>query len=171
MRCETAPLGARISRYDLNVLHTAEGAECTIDGLALIGERQLADTHTSIDHAKPRCTSRELYKGILGGSARGVFHGTILVRKDAQKTDAVQTNKNLLLSRHALVNSTPALEIHDSLVQGLPFIKQGRIRGIGVTPIGERRCRPPPSIRPVWVGTIIVLSNSQLFSPIGRARG
>ena len=69
------------------------------------------DNHTLIDHAKPHCTSRELYKGILDGRSRGVFHGKIIVRPDAQKTDALQTNKNLLLSREALVNSTPALEI------------------------------------------------------------
>jgi Fe-S cluster assembly protein SufD len=69
------------------------------------------DNHTLIDHAKPHCTSRELYKGILSGRSRGVFHGKVVVRPDAQKTDAVQTNKNLLLSREALVNSTPALEI------------------------------------------------------------
>src|SRR4029079_2062816 len=75
------------------------------------GERQHMDTHTVIDHAVPRCASRELYKGVLDGQARGVFHGTILVRKDAQKTDAMQTNKNLLLSAQALVQSTPALEI------------------------------------------------------------
>jgi Fe-S cluster assembly protein SufD len=64
-----------------------------------------------IDHAKPHGTSRELYKGILDGKARGVFNGKIIVRPNAQKTDAMQTNKNLLLSREALVNSTPALEI------------------------------------------------------------
>ena len=104
-------LGAALARTDLGVRFEDEGAECELFGLFVGGGSQHLDLHTSIDHAKPRCTSRELYKGILDGSARGVFHGTILVRKDAQKTDAVQTNKNLLLSRHALVNSTPALEI------------------------------------------------------------
>jgi len=93
------------------VVLDAEGAECALYGLFVGRGSQHLDTHTTIDHAKPRGTSRELYKGILDGSARGVFHGKILVRPDAQKTDAVQTNKNLLLSREALVNSTPALEI------------------------------------------------------------
>jgi Fe-S cluster assembly protein SufD len=103
--------GAALARTDLGVVLAGEGAECTLNGL-FVGERsQHLDTHTTIDHAKPRCVSRELYKGILDGSSRGVFHGKILVRPDAQKTDAVQYNKNLLLSRHALVNSTPALEI------------------------------------------------------------
>jgi len=104
-------LGAALARTDVAVALEDEGAECELYGLFVAGGSQHLDLHTAIDHAKPRCTSRELYKGILDGSARGVFHGTILVRKDAQKTDAVQTNKNLLLSRHALVNSTPALEI------------------------------------------------------------
>src|SRR5689334_24611398 len=72
---------------------------------------QHLDNHTIIDHAKPHTSSREIYKGVMDGASRGVFHGTILVRPGAQKTDAIQTNKNLLLSREALVNSTPALEI------------------------------------------------------------
>ena len=104
-------VGAALARTDLDVVLAAEGAECALYGLFVGRGSQHLDTHTTIDHAKPRGTSRELYKGILDGSARGVFHGKILVRPDAQKTDAVQTNKNLLLSREALVNSTPALEI------------------------------------------------------------
>jgi len=93
------------------VRQAAEGAECALNGLFVGAGEQHLDNHTVIDHAKPRCVSRELYKGILDGAARGVFYGKIIVRPDAQKTDAIQTNKNLLLSRHALVNSTPALEI------------------------------------------------------------
>jgi Fe-S cluster assembly protein SufD len=82
-----------------------------LNGLFVTDGSQHVDNHTLIDHAKPHCTSRELYKGILGGRSRGVFHGKVIVRPDAQKTDAIQTNKNLLLSNEALVNSTPALEI------------------------------------------------------------
>ncbi len=104
-------LGAALARTDINVLFAAEGSECTLNGLFLVGGAQHVDNHTLIDHARPHCTSRELYKGILDGRSRGVFHGKIIVRPDAQKTDAIQTNKNLLLSREALVNSTPALEI------------------------------------------------------------
>jgi Fe-S cluster assembly protein SufD len=103
--------GAALARTNLHVALEGEGAECALYGLFVGRGTQHLDTHTEIDHASPRCASRELYKGILDGAARGVFHGRILVRKDAQKTDAVQTNKNLLLSRQALVNSTPALEI------------------------------------------------------------
>ena len=104
-------LGAALARTDINVLFQAEGGECSLNGLFVTAGAQHVDNHTLIDHARPHCTSRELYKGILDGKSRGVFHGKIVVRPDAQKTDAIQTNKNLLLSREALVNSTPALEI------------------------------------------------------------
>ena len=104
-------LGGSLHRRDVETAFTGEGGECVLNGLFVAGGRQHMDTHTRIDHAKPHCSSRELYKGVLDGKARGVFHGTILVRKDAQKTDAIQTNKNLLLSREALVQSTPALQI------------------------------------------------------------
>jgi len=104
-------LGGALHRRDVNTVFAGEGGECVLNGLFVAGGRQHMDTHTRIDHAVPHCSSRELYKGVLDGQARGVFHGTILVRKDAQKTDAMQTNKNLLLSTRALVQSTPALEI------------------------------------------------------------
>lgn len=104
-------LGGALARNDLNVRLDAEGADCTLNGLFLGNGTQLLDNHTLIDHAMPHGTSRELYKGILDGKSRGIFHGTIIVRPDAQKTDAMQTNKNLLLSKESLVNSEPALEI------------------------------------------------------------
>ena len=104
-------LGAALSRTDLDVVLAGEGAECEANGLYVVGGSQHCDNHTTIDHAEPHGTSRELYKGVLDGRARGVFHGTVLVRPGAQKTDAIQTNKNLLLSREALVDSTPALRI------------------------------------------------------------
>ena len=110
-RSVSVALGARISRYDLNVLHTAEGAECTIDGLALIGERQLADTHTCIDHAKPQGVSRQLHKCIAGGAAHAVFNGKIIVRPDAQRTNSQQSSRNLLLTGKAHVDTKPQLEI------------------------------------------------------------
>jgi Fe-S cluster assembly protein SufD len=103
--------GGALVRNDLNVRLEAEGAECTLNGLFVGSGTQHLDNHTLIDHAKPHGTSRELYKGIMDGRSRGIFHGKIIVRPDAQKTDAMQTNKNLLLSKEALVNSTPALEI------------------------------------------------------------
>jgi Fe-S cluster assembly protein SufD len=104
-------LGAGLARTEIATVLAGEGAECALNGLFVGRGRQHLDTRTVIDHAMPHTTSRELYKGIMDGASRGVFHGTIVVRPDAQKTDAVQTNKNILLSREALVNSTPALEI------------------------------------------------------------
>jgi Fe-S cluster assembly protein SufD len=104
-------LGSALARTDISAALDGEGAETALNGLFLGRGAQHLDNHTTIDHAKPHTSSRELYKGIMDGASRGVFHGTILVRPDAQKTDAIQTNKNLLLSREALVNSTPALQI------------------------------------------------------------
>jgi Fe-S cluster assembly protein SufD len=104
-------LGGAIARTDIDVLLAEEGAECELNGLFLGSGRQHIDNHTLIDHAKPHGSSRELYKGIMDGQSRGIFHGLVIVRHGAQKTDAIQTNKNLLLSREALVNSTPALQI------------------------------------------------------------
>ena len=103
--------GGRIARHDTVAVLADEGAECTLNGLYLAGGNQLIDNHTEIDHARPHGTSHELYKGILGGRARGVFNGRIRVRPDAQKTDAKQTNKALLLSDEAQVNTKPQLEI------------------------------------------------------------
>jgi len=104
-------LGGALARRDVDVELADEGAECTLDGLFMAGGHQHMDTHSRIDHAAPHTTSRQLYKGILDGTSRGVFHGRVVVRQDAQKTDAAQSNRNLLLTRQALVQSTPQLEI------------------------------------------------------------
>jgi len=90
----------------------AEACECTLNGLYLAAGDQLIDNHTRIDHVRPHCTSHELYKGILDGRARGVFNGKIHVYPDAQKTDARQTNKTLLLSGDAMIDTKPQLEIY-----------------------------------------------------------
>jgi Fe-S cluster assembly protein SufD len=103
-------LGAQISRYNLDV-SLAEGAECAVDGLALIAANQLADTHTTIDHTQAHGVSRQLHKCIVGGSAHAVFNGRILVRQGAQRTDSVQSNRNLLLTGKAHVDTKPQLEI------------------------------------------------------------
>jgi Fe-S cluster assembly protein SufD len=104
-------LGAAIARQEVDQVFQGQGGECTLGGLFLATGTQLTDTHTRIDHAVPHCSSRQLYKGIMDGQARGVFVGRVVVAKNAQKTDAQQTNKNLLLSRNALVHSVPQLEI------------------------------------------------------------
>jgi Fe-S cluster assembly protein SufD len=104
-------LGARISRYNLNVLLQGEGAECTADGLALISNRQLADTHACIDHIKPHCTSHQLHKCIIDDAAHAVFNGKIIVRPGAQLTNSTQSNRNLLLTSKARIDTKPQLEI------------------------------------------------------------
>lgn len=104
-------LGASLSRNDFNAKFNDEGGECTLNGLFLTEDNQLFDTHTLIDHAKPYCNSHEHYKGILDDTSRGVFNGKVMVRKDAQKTNAFQENNNIILSREALVNTKPQLEI------------------------------------------------------------
>ena len=104
-------VGARLSRYNLNVLQAGEGTHCQIDGLALLNERQLGDTHSFVDHAHPHGTSRQLHKCVAGGHAHAVFNGRILVRPGAQRTDSSQSSRNLLLSRRAHVDTKPQLEI------------------------------------------------------------
>jgi Fe-S cluster assembly protein SufD len=104
-------LGAELSRNDISVLMDHEGAECWVDGLYIVTTGQHTDTHSVIDHRQPHCTSHQIYKGILDGKSRAVFNGKIFVRHDAQKTDAMQTNKNLLLSNEARVDTKPQLEI------------------------------------------------------------
>jgi Fe-S cluster assembly protein SufD len=103
--------GARLSRYNLDVLQAAEGVECEIRGLAMISGNQLADTHTTIDHAYPHGVSRQQHKCIVGGSARAVFNGRIVVRPGAQLTNSSQSSRNLLLSDRARVDTKPQLEI------------------------------------------------------------
>jgi Fe-S cluster assembly protein SufD len=105
-------LGAQLSRHDISVVMDHEGAECWVDGLYVVGSTQHTDTHSVIDHKQPYCNSHQLYKGILDGNARAVFNGKIFVREGAQKTDAMQTNKNLLLSPQARVDTKPQLEIY-----------------------------------------------------------
>ncbi len=103
--------GARLARNNIQTVLDGEGIECVLNGLYVAKDEQLVDHHTVVDHAKPHCNSHEFYHGILDGSSKGVFNGKIFVRKDAQKTDAKQTNKNLLLSDSATVNTKPQLEI------------------------------------------------------------
>jgi Fe-S cluster assembly protein SufD len=105
-------LGGALVRHDSNVDLDGEGAECALLGLYVATGRQHVDNHTRIDHRRPRGTSREIYKGVLGGRARAVFSGKVYVHPHAQKTDAQQSNKNLLLSRDAEVDTKPQLEIY-----------------------------------------------------------
>jgi Fe-S cluster assembly protein SufD len=106
-----ATFGGRLARTTLTLEFAGEGARGALSGLYVVGGRQHVDTHVTVDHAVPRCSSRQLYKGVLDGHARAVFNGRIVVRRDAQKTDASQTNKHLLLSDGVEVDSKPQLEI------------------------------------------------------------
>lgn len=105
-------LGTTLARNDMEVLLDAPGAFCSLNGLYLTNDNQHIDNLISIDHAKPNCTSRLNYKGILDGKSRAVFGGTVMVRPDAQKSDAEQTDKNLILSQSAEVDSKPSLLIY-----------------------------------------------------------
>ena len=104
--------GGALVRNDVGVHLAGEGGTATMNGLTRIGGRQVVDNHTRIDHAVPRCETHEFYKSVLDGQSRYVFNGKILVREDAQKTNSKQTNRNLLLSKDALANSNPQLEIY-----------------------------------------------------------
>ena len=135
-------LGGGLVRNDVNAVLDGEGIDCILNGLYLADGRQLVDNHMRVEHAKPHCASHELYKGILDGKARSVFNGLIYVHKGAQKTDAKQSNRNLLLSADAIANSNPRLEIfaddvkctHGSTVGQLDddAVFYLRSRGIGV---------------------------------------
>ncbi|MDA2925897.1 Fe-S cluster assembly protein SufD [Acidobacteria bacterium AH-259-G07] len=112
VRTFNVTLGGALTRNEVNVVLDGEGADCALDGLYLISGRQHVDNHTRLEHAKPHCDSREIYKGILDEKATAVFHGRIVVQPGAQKTDSKQTNNNLLLSDEALINTKPQLEIY-----------------------------------------------------------
>jgi Fe-S cluster assembly protein SufD len=103
--------GGGLVRNDVVATLDGEGIDCTLNGLYVGRDRQLIDNHTTIDHAMPHCGSHEVYKGILGEHSRAVFNGKIIVRPDAQKTDAKQTNKALLLSDEAVIDTKPELQI------------------------------------------------------------
>jgi Fe-S cluster assembly protein SufD len=103
-------LGGALTRNDVGAT-LSEGSDANINGLYIVNGTQHVDNHTTIDHVKPHATSHELYKGILDGKSYAVFNGKIIVRKDAQKTDSKQTNKNLVLSDDATINTKPELQI------------------------------------------------------------
>ena len=105
-------LGARLARHEIHVRFDGESANCQLRGGYMARGNQHVDNTTVIDHAVPHCESREVYKGVLDDTARGVFQGKIIVRQDAQKTDGHQLNRTLLLSRKAEIDTKPELEIY-----------------------------------------------------------
>ncbi len=112
LSCRTLTLGGGLVRNNLKVSLNGEGAHCDMFGLYNTAGKQHVDNHTNVIHAAPHCTSNELYKGVLDQRSRAVFHGRINVEQDAQKTDAIQTNNNLLLSANAEIDTKPQLEIY-----------------------------------------------------------
>ena len=139
-------LGGSIARNDMNIVVNGDRCETMLDGLYIAADDQLIDHHTFIDHRLPECSSREIFKGIVTGHSRTVFNGKIFVRKEAQKTDSKQTNKNLLLSDTATVDTKPQLEIfaddvkctHGATVGGLDDASLFYVKSRG---IGEEAAR------------------------------
>ena len=105
-------IGGALVREEVMSVLDGEGAEAILNGLYVVTGRQHIVNQTTLDHAKPHCSSREVYRGVLDGESSAVFNGKIIVRKDAQKTDSKQSNKNLLLSEKAIIDTKPALEIY-----------------------------------------------------------
>jgi Fe-S cluster assembly protein SufD len=108
----TVLLGGALVRNNVHPVLAGQGGDCLINGLFMATGRQHMDNYMKVEHASPHCDSRQFYNGILDGRSRGVFHGRIIVHKDAQKTDAKQTNRNLLLSEEAQIDTKPQLEIY-----------------------------------------------------------
>ncbi|MFT3744104.1 MAG: Fe-S cluster assembly protein SufD [Pyrinomonadaceae bacterium] len=122
-------LGAALSRHDIDVKFTAEGGEAWVDGLYMLNGSQHHDTHSIIDHSVPNCLSHQTYKGVLNDHSRGVFNGKVFVRENAHGTDAQQSNKNLLLSNDARVDTKPQLEIFNDDVKCSHGATVGQLEG------------------------------------------
>ncbi len=110
-------LGGKLSRHDVSLKFNKEGGEAFVDGLYFLGEDQHHDTHSIIRHDVPNCTSHQTYKGVLNDKSRGVFNGKVFVAVGASGTDGYQSNKNLLLSNDARVDTKPQLEIFNDDVK------------------------------------------------------
>jgi Fe-S cluster assembly protein SufD len=122
-------LGGGLVRNNVHPVLAGEGGECLINGLFIGNGGQHLDNYMLVEHASPRCGSRQFYNGILDGHAHGVFHGRIIVHKEAQKTDAKQTNRNLLLSDDAQIDTKPQLEIYADDVKCTHGATIGQIEG------------------------------------------
>jgi Fe-S cluster assembly protein SufD len=140
-------LGAKLSRTNIRTKLAGEGLECILNGLYLTRGEQLADHHMIVEHAQPHCASHEYFNGILDDKSKGVFHGRIYVHPIAQKTDAKQTNKNLLLSDDATADTKPQLEIYADDVKCTHGATIGQLnnesifylRSRGISPDNARR--------------------------------
>jgi Fe-S cluster assembly protein SufD len=139
----TFTLSGALVRNNLTIVLDDEHIESHLNGLYLTNGNQVVDNHTVVDHRKPNCNSNELYKGIIDGKSTATFNGKIFVRKDAQKTNAFQSNKNILLSEDGTINTKPQLEIYADDVKCSHGTTTGKLdqekifylqaRGIGIT--------------------------------------
>jgi Fe-S cluster assembly protein SufD len=111
VHCTSSAFGSDLARREITAVLAGEGADCRLDGLYAVAGKQHTDTQVVVEHRSPHCTSEQLFKGVLDDSGRSVFNGRILVAEGAQKTSALQSNRNLLLSRSAQAHSNPQLEI------------------------------------------------------------
>jgi len=142
----TVTLSGSWIRNNLNIVLNGEHCETHLNGLFLLNENQHVDNHTLVDHSKPNCESNQLYKGILDDKSSGVFNGKIFVRRDAQKTNAYQSSKNMLLSDDASINAKPQLEIYADDVKCSHGSSTGQIdeealfylRARGISPEGAK---------------------------------
>jgi len=139
----TLIFGGSFTRNNLNFEQNGNNCESNMNGVSILDKNQLADNHTFVDHKQPHCTSNEMYKGVYLGNSKGVFNGKIMVRQDAQKIDAFQSNNNLLLSESSTIDSKPQLEIYADDVKCSHGCTIGQLdedalfymrsRGIGIT--------------------------------------
>ena len=166
--CRTIAFGARLSRSTPRVAMAEPGASLVLDGLALLGDTQVADTHSFIDHLVPGCTSRQVHKVIADDAALAVFNGIIYVRKDAQATDAQQQCRGLLLSTQARVDAKPQLEIYADDVKCAHGAAIGQLdpealfylQSRGLRPALARTCSPTRSRPTCWPGSPCPASNA-----------
>jgi Fe-S cluster assembly protein SufD len=125
-------MGAALARHNLHARLDGENVETLLYGLYLTRGNQLVDNHTAIYHDEPNCRSWEVYKGILDDRSRAVFNGKVFVKPEAQKTDAKQTNRNLLLTDHTRVDTKPQLEIFADDVKCTHGATVGRLDDIAL---------------------------------------
>src|SRR5262245_61192496 len=163
--CE-ATFGARLARTTSTVRFGGEGGRAALAGLYVMGDRQHVDHHVTVDHAVPRCTSRQLFKGVLDGAARAVFDGRVVVRPDAQKTDAAQTNKHLLLSDGVEVDSKPRLEIFADDVKCTHGAAEGQLAPEAIFYLRSRGLNEPAAKRLLTLGFVREVVDRIAVEPI-----
>ena len=143
----SAAVGSRIGRTDIRTVFTGPGGESVLNGLYLVRGQQLIDHHTRIEHREPNCASRELYKGVLKEKGHGVFNGQVYVTPEAQKTDGKQTNRNLVLSDGARVDTKPELEIFADDVKCTHGATVGRLEKLPLFYLESRGIGPELATR------------------------